>query len=132
MEQRYLTDTSAVIKFLNNSFEPHVQQWMSIYLSTESNISIITQIELLSWAVPNKNDQAILNSFISTSNLIGVSQEIVEKCAAIRKNYRLKLPDALISATALVHNLTLVADNDKDFALISELTLINPKKLKLT
>ncbi|WP_256565294.1 PIN domain-containing protein [Dyadobacter chenhuakuii] len=48
------------------------------------------------------------------------------KAAEIRKLHNLKLPDAIIAATAMVYNLTLVTRNTKDFSNISGLTLINP------
>lgn len=44
----------------------------------------------------------------------------------IRRQYKIKLPDAIIAATALVHNLILVTRNTSDFKNIPELQLINP------
>ncbi|MEY4538677.1 MAG: hypothetical protein RLZZ306_434, partial [Bacteroidota bacterium] len=52
--------------------------------------------------------------------------EIVEKTIEIRRIYKIKLPDALIAATAIVFDLTLVSRNDKDFTQIPELKYINP------
>ncbi len=44
----------------------------------------------------------------------------------LRLRRRMTLDDALVAATALVHNLTLVTRNTKDFAWISKLQLLNP------
>lgn len=44
----------------------------------------------------------------------------------VRKNYSVKLPDAIIAATALVHDYTLVTRNASDFKKISGLKLLNP------
>ena len=48
------------------------------------------------------------------------------KTADIRKKHRIKLPDAIIAATALVYELTLVSRNVSDFRNIEGLELINP------
>ena len=40
--------------------------------------------------------------------------------------YKIKLPDAIIAATALVHNLTLLTRNEKDFSKISNVEITNP------
>jgi predicted nucleic acid-binding protein len=40
-----------------------------------------------------------------------------------------KLPDCIIAATALVHGLTLITANKRDFSNIPGLTIINPFKL---
>jgi len=44
----------------------------------------------------------------------------------IRKQYKIKLPDAIIAATARIYNLTLLTRNTKDFQEISGLLTINP------
>ena len=51
---------------------------------------------------------------------------IIEKTIEIRKSYRIKLPDAIIAATAFVHNLTLLTRNISDYKNIEELSVINP------
>jgi hypothetical protein len=43
-----------------------------------------------------------------------------------RQTYKIKLPDAIIAATALVYNLTLISRNSKDFDGIEGLEFINP------
>lgn len=48
---------------------------------------------------------------------------------AIREIYKIKLPDAIITATALVYNLTLITRNISDFQNIESLKIINPHAL---
>lgn len=50
----------------------------------------------------------------------------------MRKLHGLKLPDALIAATAIVYEFTLIADNDKDFLREPSLKYINPKTINQT
>jgi predicted nucleic acid-binding protein len=58
--------------------------------------------------------------------LLGLSDEIVNETIELRKTKRMKLPDAIIAATAIVHNLCLVSRNDKDFDKIPNLFYTNP------
>ncbi len=49
-----------------------------------------------------------MQQFISDCMVIELEKNIKLKTAYVRKNYKLKLPDAVIAATALVYNLTLI------------------------
>jgi predicted nucleic acid-binding protein len=53
----------------------------------------------------------------------------VSRTIEIRKAYRIKLPDAIIAATALVNDYTLVSRNLGDFEKIEGLTVIDPHSL---
>ncbi|WP_257666684.1 PIN domain-containing protein [Parapedobacter tibetensis] len=64
---------------------------------------------------------------MANSAIIGVDEHVISETIRIRKTHKIKLPDALIAATAIVNNLTLIADNDKDFLMVSALKYINPK-----
>lgn len=44
----------------------------------------------------------------------------------IRKHFRVKLPDAIIAATALVHDLSLITRNYNDFKKIQSIEILNP------
>ena len=57
-----------------------------------------------------------------------LTSEIAERTIAIRKNLRIKIPDAIIAATALEYSLQLVSRNEEDFAQIQDLKLVNPFK----
>ena len=58
--------------------------------------------------------------------MIGLEQPIKEKTAELRKMYKIKLPDAIIAATALVYDLTLITRNTNDFRHIEFLQMIDP------
>jgi len=51
---------------------------------------------------------------------------IKDKTVDLRKEYSIKLPDAIIAATAFTNDLTLISRNVKDFDKIAGLRLINP------
>ena len=130
MAEKYLIDTSAVIKYLNGSLPETGIGLLDNIVDKESNISFISQIELLAWSPSNEEDLIIYSTFVASSCVIGLSPSIVSETISIRKNYKLKLPDALIAATALINDFTLIADNDKDFSKIPFLSYTNPRNLK--
>lgn len=115
MAERYLIDTSAAIKYLNNSLPEAAITFLDAKLDEESNISFITKIELLVWDTSNSSNIQILQKFIDNSVVFPIDNSLIENTIEIRKRTKIKLPDALIAATTLVHNFTLLADNDKDF-----------------
>ncbi|MFN3849522.1 MAG: PIN domain-containing protein [Spirosomataceae bacterium] len=67
--------------------------------------------------------------FVDESNIIGLNDEVIEKTIEIRRNVKVKLPDAIIAASAIVNDFTLISDNDSDFLRIPHLKYINPMKM---
>ena len=51
---------------------------------------------------------------------------LIDKTIEIRKHCRIKLPDAIIADTALVHDLTLLTRNITDFRNAKNLNVISP------
>ena len=65
--------------------------------------------------------------FLAT--VIEINKAIIDTCITLRKGHRIKLPDAIIAATALSHNLIIITNNEKDFENIKGLKFINPYKV---
>lgn len=86
-------------------------------------ISFITELELLSYPKLSKNDERKIQDFLSGILKVGIQKEIKEKTIMLRKKYSIKLPDAMIAATALVLKATLIS-NDKHFKKIAEITVL--------
>lgn len=123
----YLLDTNAVIDFLNGKL-PH--NGKLLLMKIEPKISVITKIELFASSTISEQEKKILSTFTSNTLVYDtINEAIVSKTTLIRQLYKIKLPDAIISATAIVNNLTLVTRNNKDFERITELKIINPHQL---
>jgi tRNA(fMet)-specific endonuclease VapC len=129
MAERFLIDTSAIIKYLNEILPVNGLSFMDKVVDIESVFSFITEIELQVWNPPNQDDLRIYQFFISNSTIIGINDDIIKDTIRIRKSFKLKLPDALIAATAITNDMILIADNDKDFKQIPELKYLNPMRL---
>lgn len=130
MAERYLIDTSAVIKYLNGSLTDIGLKLMDGIVDEESTLSFISQIELQVWKPQNPDDMEVYQEFVANSIVLGIDDEIIAETIRIRKLFNLKLPDAIIAATCLTHKLVLIADNDKDFQKVDFLKTLNPSKLK--
>jgi len=88
-------------------------------------ISVISEMEYLSFdkLTPQETDQ--FNEFKKIAQVIGIhenSDDLIKKTIQIRKDHKLKMPDAIIAATALVHHATLIT-NDKGFSKINALKI---------
>jgi PIN domain. len=68
--------------------------------SAHCYISIITEIELLSYPLLSSESEAEIHDFLADVTVIDLSQEIKQATINLRRQYRFKLPDAVIVATA--------------------------------
>lgn len=124
---KYIWDTNTAIYYLQQQFPPTAEKFIDNSLKEASPcISAITEIELLCWKTATEKDISVLHNFINDALVIELEQPIKLKTADIRKQYKIKLPDAIIAATALVYDLTLITRNTKDFENIQGLIFINP------
>lgn len=127
MGVKYLWDTNTAIYYLQQQFPSSAEQFIDSTLSDSSpSISAITEIELLCWKTASEKDLEVLHNFINDNLVFELEKDIKLKTADIRKAHKIKLPDAIIAATALIHDLTLLTRNVNDFKNIDGINLINP------
>ena len=123
MAQQYLIDTNSVIDYLGNKLPVKSS---TILDNTIIQLSIITRIELLAWSNATQQQIQILQNFITSSVVYNLNETTIIETINIRKKYKIKLPDAIIAATALTNNLTLFTRNTSDFRMINGLDIFNP------
>ena len=111
-----LLDTNAVITVLHG--DPS-----KLLPSGRYFVSVITELELLSYPSITKAEEARIHDLILPEVVIELDQAIKAATVSVRKKHRLKLPDAIIAATASTRNLPLVT-NDQHFQRIRKLTLL--------
>jgi predicted nucleic acid-binding protein len=68
-------------------------------------------------------------SFVKYANISNINSKVIDKTIEIRKTHKIKLPDAIIAATALVNNQTLLTRNIGDFKNIENLIVKNPYEI---
>lgn len=124
---KYLWDTNTTIYYLQQQFPPPAEKFIDeTLIDFVPALSVITEIELLCWKTPTDKDLEILHNFINDTLVFELEKDIKLKTAEIRKAHKIKLPDAIIAATALAYDLTLLTRNVGDFKKIDGLSLINP------
>lgn len=79
----------------------------------DPQISIITKMEILVGA--NSDTEELIREFLNNFIIIDLNQEIAEIAVTIRRECKIKLPDAIIWSTAKYTNSLLITRNTKDF-----------------
>ena len=78
-------------------------------------VSVITQIELLSYPLLSPADEQEVLEFLTTVTVIDLTADIRDAAIDLRRNHRLKLPDAIIAGTAVSLGVALLT-NDRRLA----------------
>ena len=100
-------------------------KFLSSIIDAVPCVSVITKIEVLGFTTSQEHSQ-LLTEFLNDINFLDLTNEIVDATINIRKKHKIKLPDAIIAATALVHNSILISRNSADFKNISGLYTFDP------
>ncbi len=122
-QQGYLIDTNIAIEYLDRTLSAGGYAFVG---NIPVLLSVITRIELLGWQKISPSVSARLETYIGNAFIYSLDEPIILKTIELRQQYKIKTPDAIIAATALVHDLTLLTRNLPDFKQIPSLTLINP------
>jgi predicted nucleic acid-binding protein len=118
----YLIDTNTIIDFSAKRLPAKAHQYVARVIDDYPQISVINKIELLGF---NHVPEEII-AFTENAFVITLDDNIVAQTILLRKKYKIKLPDAIIAATALTFDLTIITNNTDDFKSISELQVLNP------
>lgn len=88
--------------------------------------SAVTRLEILGFSGLSAADERGLRDLLAEFQEAAITSAVVEQAIEIRKATRIKIPDALIAATAIVHEAQLVTRNGNDFRSIHGLKIIDP------
>ena len=117
---KYLFDTNTLINFFKGN--PALQPFINVPLC----ISIVSVIEFLSFPRIENEHKILLDIFLKKADVIDLTLNntaLIDRVIIIRSTYRLKLPDAIIAATAL-HTDSILISNDGDFKKLYPLKII--------
>ena len=86
-------------------------------------ISVITEVELLSYPKISVQEEQIILSFLDIVKRIPFDESIQKETIYLRRKYKMNLPDAIICATAKAYGLILVT-NDIALHTVQELKVM--------
>jgi len=111
---KWIIDTNVALYFLGGQLAEPLPEG-------EYAISVITEMELLSYPELDTESERNVRAFISRIERIGLSDEIIHSTIDLRRRYGLKLPDAIIASTAYVSAARLLT-NDTKLLRVKEIT----------
>lgn len=126
MEQRYLLDTNILIYYIAEEIPDNEINKIENIINTSFNISIISEIEILGYNKLTEKEIKNIENFLGFANIISLNNELKSLIVQIMRENKIKLPDAVIAATAIKNNLILITRNSKDFENINNIRIYNP------
>jgi len=123
---KYLLDTNIVLYALKK--EPVVLEWLAKVAENraEAAISVISVIELLGYPDMSASEEKAVKTVLGKIEQIGLDEPVVETTILVRRKARIKLPDAIIAASAMATGRVLVTRNISDFRKVANLKTCNP------
>jgi predicted nucleic acid-binding protein len=106
---RALFDSNILIDYLNGISA--AKKEFQLYESR--TVSVVTWMEVM--AGGELDDDEITRGFLASFEIIAVTESVAERAVKLRREKRMKLPDAVILASAIEHGLLFVTRNTKDF-----------------
>ena len=118
-------DSNILIYHLNDQLPPDTQDRVDDWIRRGSIISVITRVEVMGFLQSEADAQEagrLLALFAGES----LHEAIVQQTTRVRRQRRIRLPDAVIAATALHLGLPVVTRNEADFRGLDGLSVVNP------
>jgi predicted nucleic acid-binding protein len=103
---KIVLDTNTVLYLLAGRLRDPLPQ-------AQTYISVITEIELLSYPLLSSESESAIYDFLADVSIVDLSKDIKQATINFRRQYRFKLPDAIIVATACHLNAELLTNDIK-------------------
>ncbi len=126
MEQKYLIDTNVIAHLFAEKLPVAGKEFVKKAIDENFVISVVVEIEVLTYnEVPEK--MPLIEEFVSLATVLPLDKAVTQKAIELRRSKRkLKLADAIIAATAIIYELTLITNNTRDFLNIAGLHIVDP------
>lgn len=101
----------------------HLRAWVE---DASAMVSIVSRIEALGFPRITAEEKSALEAALQSLPEMGLTEAVASRAITLRQERKMALADAIIAATALVHELPLVTRNVADFKHVAGLKLIDP------
>ena len=106
IKPRTVFDSCIMIRRLKEKRK--LSELRDFFVEHDRFISVITRIELLSYHGITAAEEKEIKAFLEDVTVVPLLEEIEQTAIAFRRNQQRKTPDAIIAATALVLDATLI------------------------
>jgi predicted nucleic acid-binding protein len=113
MTTRYVLDTNIVLYLLGGRL-------LKPLPIGEFYLSVISEMELLSYHSLTEAERKRIQALVTQVTIVNLDDRVKNEAIALRQRHRLKLPDAIVCATAFATNSTLLS-NDTQLASVTEI-----------
>jgi len=103
---RRVLDTNAILYLLGGKVAEGLP-------AGEYLISVISEIELLSYPLLDTSAESKIQDFLSEVTIVDLTEEVKNLAISLRREHQVKLPDAIVAATALSVGAVLVTNDAK-------------------
>jgi len=126
LSSNYLLDTNIFIYYFNGDLI--VQPIFSEIASGNATglYCPVSWVELLCYPDLSEAEANQIRAFLRSLTCVALTEAVLDRAAQIRRDYRERLPDAMIAACAIETDSILVTRNVEDFQRINRLNLFNP------
>jgi len=110
---KYLLDTNIIIGMYEQT--PAVLDLFNVNQVTieQCAYSSITRMELLGFPNIQQNEINIISALLKKMSQLGINRTIEDKTINLKQQHRIKLPDAIILATAITNQIELLTLDKK-------------------
>lgn len=109
MGKAYLIDSNVFRKYIDGELSEKGKILVRDLINSNNiQISFINRIELFSWNSIGFTSK-LIKEFVILAYEFPLTEDFILKTIEIRKNVKIKLPDAIIAATAIINNLILLS-----------------------
>jgi predicted nucleic acid-binding protein len=109
MSGKAVLDTNLIIDIFNGLIS--LESFEQALPDTEKTVSVITEIELLSFPRITEEQETQIKLFLTKLKIVALTEEIKHKAIEFRRKTNKKLPDSIIAARSIVSNAALVTSD---------------------
>jgi len=106
--------------------QPEREELRRLIAAQAPSVSAISVVEVLGYHRLSEAERTHFEEFFGASKILAVSNLVISEAVTLRQQRKMSLGDALIGATAIANDLTLVTHNVDDFNWIEGLRIIDP------
>ena len=121
-----LIDTNVLIHALSGNAQASILSRIDDAIADQARYSVVTRMELLGWNGHTADSRRETEALLAQLMEITLTPAIVALVIDLRSSITIKLPDAIIAASALAEDLPLMTCNTGDFKRIAGLVVIDP------